>query len=42
MAFCPSLTPLINDQSAIVGLRATSAGFSADLSNTYGRNELAI
>ncbi|QIL75804.1 TonB-dependent receptor [Hymenobacter sp. HDW8] len=38
--FLPFINTTINDQSAIVGLRATVGGFSADLSNTYGRNEL--
>ncbi|GAB2455225.1 collagen-binding protein [Hymenobacter qilianensis] len=38
--FLPFINTTINDQSAITGLRANIAGFTADLSNTYGRNEL--
>ncbi|WP_035565363.1 TonB-dependent receptor domain-containing protein [Hymenobacter sp. IS2118] len=38
--FLPFINTTINDQSAITGLRGTIGGFAADLSNTYGRNEL--
>ncbi|MBD2767404.1 TonB-dependent receptor [Hymenobacter sp. BT664] len=38
--FLPFINTTIDDQSAIVGLRASLAGFAVDLSNTYGRNEL--
>ena len=38
--FLPFINTTIDDQSAITGLRATIAGFAADLSNTFGRNEL--
>ncbi|WP_375415922.1 TonB-dependent receptor domain-containing protein [uncultured Hymenobacter sp.] len=40
--FLPFINTTINDQSAITGLRATFGGFAIDLSNTYGRNELAF
>ncbi|OGX86709.1 TonB-dependent receptor [Hymenobacter glacialis] len=40
--FLPFINTTINDQSAITGLRATIGGFAADLSNTYGRNELSF
>ena len=40
--FLPFINTTINDQSAITGLRATLGGFAADLSNTYGRNELSF
>ncbi len=39
--FLPFINTTIYDQSAIVGLRNTYAGFAVDLSNTFGRNELA-
>jgi iron complex outermembrane receptor protein len=39
--FLPFINTTIYDQSAIVGLRKSFAGFEADLSNTFGRNELA-
>jgi iron complex outermembrane receptor protein len=39
--FLPFINTTIYDQSAIVGVRKTFAGFAADLSNTFGRNELA-
>jgi len=38
--FLPFINTTIYDQSAIVGLRKTVGGFAADLSNTFGRNEL--
>ena len=38
--FLPFINTTIYDQSAIVGLRKTLGGFAADLSNTFGRNEL--
>ncbi|MBC6990676.1 TonB-dependent receptor [Hymenobacter sp. BT491] len=38
--FLPFINTTINDQSFIVGLRAKVAGFDADLSNTFGRNEI--
>ena len=38
--FLPFINTKINDQSAIVGLRKSFGGFAADLSNTFGRNEL--
>ncbi|MGI4823229.1 MAG: TonB-dependent receptor [Janthinobacterium lividum] len=38
--FLPFINTTIYDQSAIVGLRKTIGGFAADLSNTFGRNEL--
>ena len=38
--FLPFINTKIYDQSAIVGLRKTFGGFAADLSNTFGRNEL--
>ncbi len=37
--FLPFIDATLYDQSAIVGLRKTYAGFAADLSNTFGRNE---
>ena len=40
--FLPFINTTIVDQSAITGLRATIAGFAADLSNTFGRNELSF
>ena len=40
--FLPFINTTINDQSIITGLRATVGGFSADLSNTFGRNELSF
>jgi iron complex outermembrane receptor protein len=40
--FLPFINTTINDQSVITGLRATIGGFAADLSNTYGRNELSF
>ncbi|OGX87167.1 hypothetical protein BEN47_11875 [Hymenobacter lapidarius] len=40
--FLPFINTTIDDQSAITGLRATIGGFAADLSNTYGRNELSF
>jgi iron complex outermembrane receptor protein len=39
--FLPFINTTIYDQSAIVGLRKTFGGFAFDLSNTFGRNELA-
>ena len=39
--FLPFIDATLYDQSAIVGLRRTYAGFAADLSNTFGRNEQA-
>jgi len=39
--FLPFINTTIYDQSAIVGVRGGLAGFAADLSNTFGRNELA-
>jgi iron complex outermembrane receptor protein len=39
--FLPFINTTIYDQSAIVGLRRSFGGFAADLSNTFGRNELA-
>jgi iron complex outermembrane receptor protein len=39
--FLPFINTTIYDQSAIVGLRKTFNGIAADLSNTFGRNELA-
>jgi iron complex outermembrane receptor protein len=39
--FLPFINTTIYDQSAIVGLRKSFGGFAADLSNTFGRNELA-
>ena len=38
--FLPFINTKINDQSVIVGLRKGIAGFAADLSNTFGRNEV--
>jgi len=38
--FLPFINTTIYDQSAIVGLRKSFGGFAADLSNTFGRNEL--
>ena len=38
--FLPFINTKIYDQSAIVGLRKSFGGFAADLSNTFGRNEL--
>jgi iron complex outermembrane receptor protein len=38
--FLPFINTTIYDQSAIVGLRKTFNGVAADLSNTFGRNEL--
>ena len=38
--FLPFINTTIYDQSAIVGLRKSFAGFAFDLSNTFGRNEL--
>jgi iron complex outermembrane receptor protein len=38
--FLPFINTTIYDQSAIVGLRKVFNGISADLSNTFGRNEL--
>ena len=38
--FLPFINTVINDQSVIAGLRASIGGFAADLSNTFGRNEL--
>ncbi|HEX8329474.1 MAG TPA: TonB-dependent receptor [Hymenobacter sp.] len=38
--FLPFINTTIYDQSAIVGLRRSVFGFAADLSNTFGRNEL--
>jgi iron complex outermembrane receptor protein len=38
--YLPFINTTIYDQSAIVGLRRTFGGFAADLSNTFGRNEL--
>ena len=38
--FLPLIDTRIYDQSAIVGLRKSFAGFAVDLSNTFGRNEL--
>ena len=40
--FLPFINTTIDDQSAITGLRATIGGFAADLSNTYGRNQLSF
>ena len=39
--FLPFINTVIYDQSAIVGLRKSFGGFAVDLSNTFGRNELA-
>ncbi|MVN79138.1 TonB-dependent receptor [Hymenobacter sp. HMF4947] len=39
--FLPFINTTIYDQSAILGLRKSFGGFAADLSNTFGRNELA-
>ena len=39
--FLPFINTTIYDQSAIVGVRNTLGGFAVDLSNTFGRNELA-
>ena len=39
--FLPFINTTIYDQSAIVGVRKTFGGFALDLSNTFGRNELA-
>ncbi|TPG67271.1 TonB-dependent receptor domain-containing protein [Hymenobacter nivis] len=39
--FLPFINTTIYDQSAIVGVRNTFGGFAVDLSNTFGRNELA-
>ena len=39
--FLPFINTTIYDQSAIVGVRKSVGGFAADLSNTFGRNELA-
>jgi len=39
--FLPFINTTIYDQSAIVGVRGSVGGFAADLSNTFGRNELA-
>ena len=38
--FLPFINTVSYDQSAIAGLRKTFGGFAADLSNTFGRNEL--
>ena len=38
--FLPFINTTIYDQSAIVGLRKSFAGFAFDLSNSFGRNEL--
>jgi len=38
--YLPFINTKIYDQSAIVGVRKTFGGFAADLSNTFGRNEL--
>jgi len=38
--FLPFINTTSYDQSAIVGLRKDFGGFAADLSNTFGRNEL--
>ncbi len=38
--FLPLINTTIYDQSVITGLRKTIAGFAADLSNTFGRNEV--
>ncbi|TDN37450.1 TonB-dependent receptor [Hymenobacter sp. UV11] len=38
--FLPFINTTIYDQSAILGLRKDFGGFAADLSNTFGRNEL--
>ena len=40
--FLPFINTTTNDQSTILGLRATIGGFAADLSNAYGRNELSF
>ncbi|UPL48275.1 TonB-dependent receptor [Hymenobacter sublimis] len=40
--FLPFINTTIIDQSIIAGLRARALGFDIDLSNTYGRNELAF
>jgi iron complex outermembrane receptor protein len=39
--YLPFIDVTLYDQSAIVGVRKTIGGFAADLSNTFGRNELA-
>jgi iron complex outermembrane receptor protein len=39
--YLPFIDVTLYDQSAIVGVRKTVGGFAADLSNTFGRNELA-
>jgi iron complex outermembrane receptor protein len=38
--YLPFIDVTLYDQSAIVGVRKTIGGFAADLSNTFGRNEL--
>jgi iron complex outermembrane receptor protein len=38
--FLPFINTTINDQSVIGGVRAKVFGFEADLSNTFGRNEI--
>jgi iron complex outermembrane receptor protein len=39
--YLPFIDVTLYDQSAIVGVRKTFGGFAADLSNSFGRNELA-
>ncbi|MGI4835553.1 MAG: TonB-dependent receptor [Janthinobacterium lividum] len=39
--FLPFINTTIYDQSAITGIRKNYGGFDLDLSNTFGRNELA-
>jgi iron complex outermembrane receptor protein len=39
--YLPFIDVTLYDQSAIVGLRKTVGGFAADLSNSFGRNEMA-
>jgi iron complex outermembrane receptor protein len=39
--YLPFIDVTLYDQSAIVGVRKTFGGFATDLSNTFGRNELA-
>ena len=39
--FLPFINTTIYDQSAITGIRKSFGGFDVDVSNTFGRNELA-
>ncbi|SNR42641.1 TonB-dependent receptor [Hymenobacter mucosus] len=38
--FLPFINTTINDQSVLAGVRAKVLGFEADLSNTFGRNDI--